>query len=223
MSPSGSRKRLGSTRSRRISEVRPSSEFSTTCLRSKVCAKRATGHPARRRPSALAVSPDDPAHGWVVCRNVDLDRVAGDDADHATLAHLARSAGGHLVACLQLHAKRRVRERFNHDALCSEVVVLACDVSLLSIRPSSTAHEGYTADRQHAAAYRFKVGSGTSEDHGPRTTDHGPGTDPSPFSGDRSRALPSRIQSNTHVRPNVASQIASDAPLILLVCRAEVP
>jgi hypothetical protein len=66
------------------------------------------------------------------------------------------------VACLQLHAERRVRERFNHDALCSEVVVLACDVSLLSIRPSSTAHEGYTADRQHAAAYRSTPRSGTS-------------------------------------------------------------
>ncbi len=144
--------------------------------------------PVIRRGKDLAVTPDDPAHGWVVCRNVDLDGVARDDADHATLAHLARSAGGHFVTCLQLHAERRVRERFNHDALCSEVVVLACDVSLLSIRPSSTAHEGYTADRQHAAAYRSTPRSGTSEGDRPRTTDHGPAIPPSSFQGGRQRS-----------------------------------
>ncbi len=90
----------------------------------------------------LAVSPDDAAHRGVVSGHVDLDGIPGDDADHATLAHLAGRTGSDLMSRFEFHPKRGIWERFGHNALCPEVVVLACDECLLSIRPRCMAHNG---------------------------------------------------------------------------------
>jgi len=84
--------------------------------------------------SSLAITPDDATHRGVVGGYIDLDGITGDDADHSTLAHLAGRTGSDLMSRLELHSKRGIRERFGHNALRPEIVVLACDECLLSIR-----------------------------------------------------------------------------------------
>src|SRR5256885_4261929 len=65
------------------------------------------------RTSLVAI--DDAAARQVVRRHLDRDLVARQDLDEVH-PHLARDVGQQPVAVLQLHAKRRVRERLDHGA-----------------------------------------------------------------------------------------------------------
>lgn len=94
-------------------------------------------HAVASNGADLAVAPDDAAHRWVVGGYIDLNCVAGDDADHPSLAHLSRCAGGHLVTGLELHAEGRIRKRLYNDAFGPEIVVLASDVYLQSCGDAS--------------------------------------------------------------------------------------
>ena len=81
----------------------------------------------------LSIAPDDSTHRRVVCGDIHLNRVTGNDPDHSTLAHLPRRASRDLVTSLQFHPECGVGKRFDHDTLRSEIVVLACDKNLQSI------------------------------------------------------------------------------------------
>src|SRR2546426_3890378 len=65
--------------------------------------------------SLLLESVRDPAPREVVRRQLDLDAVAGQDADEVH-AHLAADVREHPMAALELHAKHRVRQRLHHRA-----------------------------------------------------------------------------------------------------------
>jgi len=82
----------------------------------------------------LAVAPDDATHRWVVRGNIDLDGITRNDPYHPPLAHLPRCAGGHFVACFQLHTKCGIGQCLDDNTFGPEVVILTCDESLLSIR-----------------------------------------------------------------------------------------
>ena len=54
------------------------------------------------------MSPNDAPHGRVVCRNIDIDPIAGKDADLASSLHTAGSPGPNLETTLDLDDERRV-------------------------------------------------------------------------------------------------------------------
>src|SRR5918995_2477733 len=79
-----------------------------------------------------AIAEGDPAAGEVVGRELDLDAVAGGDAD-VVLPHLPRDRGEHGVAFVQLHPEHRARERL--DDLAFDLDLLFLDWHKLLIRP----------------------------------------------------------------------------------------
>lgn len=54
------------------------------------------------------MSPDDSSHGGVVCRNVDVDSVSGEDADLPPSLHAASRPCPNLQSTLDLDDERRV-------------------------------------------------------------------------------------------------------------------
>ena len=152
--------RANSRRSLIPLEATQASESSTTSSRSKASARRATNDKrlttnesfivsersersyVEKRGSCraigiavrcLSITPDDSTHRRVVCGDIHLNRVTGNNPDHSTLAHLPRCASRDLVTSLQFHPECGVGKRLNNDTLRSEIVVLACDKNLQSI------------------------------------------------------------------------------------------
>src|SRR5262252_2972727 len=80
--------------------------------------------PAKRSPwKILLIAIHDPAATQVVRRHLDRHLVARQDLDEVH-PHLARDVGEQPVTVLQLHAERRVRERFDHGALDLDALFL---------------------------------------------------------------------------------------------------
>src|SRR5690606_18933138 len=82
-------------------------------------ARAAEGAPPQERPrrSARVRSLEavvDPSLGQVVGRHLDLDLVAGENAD-AVLAHLAGGMGNDGMAVLELHPESRIGQKLFHD------------------------------------------------------------------------------------------------------------
>ena len=72
-----------------------------------------------------AIAEGDPAAGEVIGRELDLDAVAGGDAN-VVLPHLARDRGEHGVTFVQLHPEHRARERLDHLAFDLDLLFLDC-------------------------------------------------------------------------------------------------
>src|ERR1051325_7348350 len=75
------------------------------------------------RTRALLVPVNDPAARQVVGGHLHRDLVARQDLDEVH-PHLARDVGQQPMAVLQLHAKRRVRERLDHGAFDLDALFL---------------------------------------------------------------------------------------------------
>src|SRR5262245_42258400 len=75
--------------------------------------------------SVLAETECDAAACEVVRGELDLDPVAGQDAD-VVLAHLPGDRREHAVTALELDAKHRARERFHHLAFDLDLLFLLC-------------------------------------------------------------------------------------------------
>src|SRR5215207_2111072 len=71
----------------------------------------------------LAVAEGDPAAREIVGRELDLDAVAGGDAD-VVLPHLPRDRGEHGVPFVQLHPEHRARERLDDLAFDLDLLFL---------------------------------------------------------------------------------------------------
>jgi hypothetical protein len=67
----------------------------------------------------------DSAAGEVVGRELDLDAIAGEDAD-VVLAHLPGDASEDGVAVVELHPEHRRRERLDDLALYLDLLLLDC-------------------------------------------------------------------------------------------------
>jgi len=77
-------------------------------------------------PSCRLLHPEgDSAAGEVVGRELDLDAVAGEDAD-VVLAHLPGDASEDTVAIVELHPEHRAWERFDDLALDLDLLFLDC-------------------------------------------------------------------------------------------------
>ena len=78
----------------------------------------------------LFVAPHNTPAARIVCREFQVDAVAGKNTDEAAAAHLAGRAGQHLETAIDLHAKHRVRESLNDAALYAQYVLFGQDLLL---------------------------------------------------------------------------------------------
>ena len=74
--------------------------------------------------SELPVPVGDPTAAEVIGAELDLDLVAGENAD-VVLPHLSRDGREHSVASVELHPKHRARERFDDLAFNLDLLFLS--------------------------------------------------------------------------------------------------
>src|SRR5216683_4649870 len=96
------------------------------------------GDMPRRR---LLEAEGDTAFGEVVGRHLDIDLVAGKDAD-AILAHLARGVREHLVVVVQLDAKHRVGQQLRDRAGEFYQILFRHPAPIIFPQQSPTSHPG---------------------------------------------------------------------------------
>src|SRR5262245_51593814 len=78
-----------------------------------------------KRNCLSSVPVGDPAAREVVGGELDLDPVAGEDAD-VVLAHLSRDGREHCVPAVDLHSEHRARKRLDDLALYLDLLFLDC-------------------------------------------------------------------------------------------------
>ena len=101
-----------------------------------------------------AITPDDPASGWIVRRHLEIHSVPRQDPDITAAPHLARCPRQDFVSAVNLHSEHRGGESLAYDSLDSDDILFFGHWQLrLHARNGSvsTDPDSRRARRQHSA------------------------------------------------------------------------